>query len=137
MVGSGSWRFGWILAVPLAVAALAITAVPALADAGDQSVAYQLDSGHDGYASGVTIAPPLSHAWTQTLSGAISYPLIVNGVVYVTAVASNGTNVYALTASDGQPAVGQDDRQHVPVVGPGLRRGAPVRRHLRRTAHRA
>ena len=28
---------------------------------------------------------PLSQAWTVTLSGSLSYPLIVNGAVYVTA----------------------------------------------------
>jgi hypothetical protein len=41
---------------------LAAVAAPALADAGGQSVAYQLDPAHDGYASGVSLAPPLTKA---------------------------------------------------------------------------
>jgi outer membrane protein assembly factor BamB len=74
---------------------------PALADAGGQSVAYQLDPAHDGYASGVSLAPPLAKAWSQTLSGSISYPVVVGDTVYVSAAASAGTNVYALSRTTG------------------------------------
>ena len=78
-----------------------VVTMPAFADAGSQSVAYQLDPAHDGYASGVSLAPPLTKAWSQTLSGGVSYPLVVGGDVYVSAAAGSGTNVYALSLSSG------------------------------------
>jgi outer membrane protein assembly factor BamB len=51
--------------------------------------------------SGVSLAPPLTKAWTQTLSGGVSYPLVVGDAVYVSAAASSGTNVYALSRTTG------------------------------------
>jgi outer membrane protein assembly factor BamB len=78
-----------------------VVTIPALADAGRQSVAYQLDPAHDGYASGVSLAPPLSKAWSKTLSGGLSYPLVVGRNVYVSAAAGNGTDVYALSLTSG------------------------------------
>jgi outer membrane protein assembly factor BamB len=75
--------------------------VPALGDAGSQSVAYQLDPAHDGYASGESLAPPLTKAWSRTLTGRISYPLVVGNRVYVSAAAGSGTNVYALNRTNG------------------------------------
>lgn len=88
-----------LLAVAAAICSVAT--VPALADAGGQSVAYQLDPAHDGYASGVSLAPPLKEAWSRTLSGGVSYPLVVGGTVYVSAAAGSGTNVYALDLASG------------------------------------
>jgi outer membrane protein assembly factor BamB len=87
--------------VAVLMLALVIGTAGAAADAGSQSVAYQLDPGHDGFASGVSLAPPLTRAWSQTLSGDVSYPVIAGGRVFVTAAASNGTNVYALNQSTG------------------------------------
>jgi outer membrane protein assembly factor BamB len=89
----------WLLITALIT--LAVVTSPARADAGGSSVAYQLDPAHDGYASGVSLAPPLTKAWTQTLSGAVSYPLVVGDAVYVSAGASTGTNVYALSRTTG------------------------------------
>ena len=70
----------------------------------DQAVAYQLDPAHDGDQTGSPITAPLSQAWSIHLQGSISYPLIVNGVVYVTAGSAadgNGTTVYALDQATG------------------------------------
>lgn len=88
-----------LLAVSLMV--LAVVTVPAFADAGTQSVAYQLDPAHDGYASGVSLGAPLTRAWSQALSGGVSYPLVVGDTVYVTAAAGSGTTVYALSRTSG------------------------------------
>jgi len=69
----------------------------------DQAVAYQLDAQHDGYITGSTLTAPLSQAWSTTLPGPISYPLIVNGVVYVTAKAgtTGSTTLYAINQGTG------------------------------------
>jgi outer membrane protein assembly factor BamB len=91
----------WGLALALIGIAVMLPAAPAAADAGSQSVAYQLDPQHDGFASGVSLAPPLTRAWSQTLSGGVSYPVIAGGQVFVTAAAGHGTNVYALNQSTG------------------------------------
>ncbi|HWE11803.1 MAG TPA: PQQ-binding-like beta-propeller repeat protein [Solirubrobacteraceae bacterium] len=77
------------------------SAAPALADAGSQSVAYQLNPAHDGYASGVVIAPPLTRAWSDAFSGAVSYPLVVGSTVYVSAVGGSATTVDALDRATG------------------------------------
>lgn len=89
------WLMAFSFLIPLVVS------TPALADAGSQSVAYQLDPAHDGYASGVSLTPPLVKAWSQTLSGNVSYPLVVGDSVYVSAAAGSGTNVYALNRTSG------------------------------------
>ncbi len=69
----------------------------------DQAVAYQLDPAHDGDQTGNPITAPLSQAWSISLPGSISYPLIVNGVVYVTArkASGYGTTLYALDQATG------------------------------------
>ncbi|HEY1778627.1 MAG TPA: PQQ-binding-like beta-propeller repeat protein [Solirubrobacteraceae bacterium] len=86
-------------------AGLVLAIVPAAAEAtsSDQAVAYQLDPAHDGYQTDDPITAPLSQAWSDTLPGAVSYPLVVNGVVYVTAsVASGyGTTLYAIEQATG------------------------------------
>jgi outer membrane protein assembly factor BamB len=76
----------------------------ATATSTDQAVAYQLDPAHDGDQTGNPITAPLSQAWSINLPGSISYPLIVNGVVYVTAGSAadgNGTTLYALDQATG------------------------------------
>ena len=70
-----------------------------------QTVAYQIDYVHSGsgtFASSIVF--PSSPAWTATLSGAASYPIIAGGMVIVTAADSNlatGTNLYALNEQTG------------------------------------
>ena len=72
-----------------------------------QSVAYQIDYAHSGYSyfsSGVTF--PGSPSWSATLNGAISYPLIADGKVFVTtsrvdSSGGYGTSLYALDERTG------------------------------------
>ena len=100
-------RFDGIVAVLIAILLALGFAVPAVASAesSDQAVAYQLDAGHDGYQSGDPITAPLSQIWSITLPGLISYPLIANGVVYVTegggSIVSYGTTLYAIEQATG------------------------------------
>jgi len=71
---------------------------PGSASAADQSVAYQLDVAHDGNLAGTPLTAPLTQAWSVTLPGEASYPLIVNGMVFVTA---NDGKLYALRQATG------------------------------------
>ena len=91
------------LAVP-AAAQPAASQPAATASGPTQAVAYQIGISHDGYSGDTTIAPPLSSRWTARFNGPVSYPLIANGMVYVT-VADNGgsygTNLYALDQATG------------------------------------
>lgn len=64
-----------------------------------QSVAYQIDYAHSGMAVfSDPIAFPVNPAWTVTLDGAISYPLIAGGTVFVTTTAGS---LYALNKQTG------------------------------------
>src|SRR5262249_20279773 len=65
---------------------------------GDQSTAYQSDPAHDGHIADAGLSAPLSQAWSVTLPGAVSYPLIVNGMVFVTAA---DQKLYALNQATG------------------------------------
>jgi outer membrane protein assembly factor BamB len=78
--------------------AAAVAAPLSLASSGDESTAYQSDVAHDGYIADAGLGPPLTQAWSVALTAPISYPLIVNGMVYVTA--SNAT-LYALNQATG------------------------------------
>lgn len=77
-----------------------------------QSVAYQIDYAHSGRA--VFANPPVfpdSPAWSATLNGQISYPLIAGGRVFVTTSApltgsGYGTSLYALDLQTGAVAWG-------------------------------
>ncbi|MHB8744751.1 MAG: outer membrane protein assembly factor BamB family protein [Sulfuricaulis sp.] len=73
-----------------------------------QAVAYQIDYAHSGNAvfSG-SITSPSNPTWSVTLNGAISYPLIAGGMVYVTTAnpgpsgGTYGTSLYALNEQNG------------------------------------
>ncbi|MHB8698852.1 MAG: outer membrane protein assembly factor BamB family protein [Sulfuricaulis sp.] len=70
-----------------------------------QAVAYQIDYAHSGNAvfSG-TIKFPTSPTWSVTLNGAISYPLIAGGMVYVTTSTTSGAcgaSLYAFNEQSG------------------------------------
>ena len=97
MTGRVFTRAALIAVLAGTVAAIA-SAAPALASPADQARAYQLDIAHDGNIADAGLATPLTQAWSTTLPGAISYPLIVNGMVYVTA--ANDT-LYALSQATG------------------------------------
>lgn len=96
---------GSLTAMALVAAALVavLTFVPTARAwaATDQSVAYQLDAAHDGMQS-ETITAPLIQQWSDTLTGSVSYPLVVNGVVYVAAAtSSNADTLYAIRQATG------------------------------------
>lgn len=83
----------------------------ALASPSDQARAFQLDSTHDGYIADAGLTAPLTQAWSITLPNPASYPLIVNGRVFVT---TNDT-LYALNQ-----ATGSTIWSHGIGGGPGL-----------------
>lgn len=72
-----------------------------------QSVTYQIDYAHSGRAVfPYSITFPSNPAWSVTLNGAISYPLIAGGMVYVTTSSpvtgtGYGTSLYALDEQTG------------------------------------
>lgn len=78
-----------------------------------QSVAYQIDYAHSGSATFANpIVYPSSPAWSKTLNGAASYPLIAGGAVFVTTAGTstgNGTQLLALNELDGSVLWGPVD----------------------------
>jgi outer membrane protein assembly factor BamB len=95
MIRGALRRTGLVLAVAGAVAAIATAG--ALASPGDQATGYQQDPAHDGFIADAGLAAPLTQAWSITLPAAPSYPLIADGMVFVTA---NNT-LYALNHATG------------------------------------
>jgi len=76
----------------------------------DQAVAYQINASHTGFIK-TGPRPPLREKWKVDLNGAISYPLIVKGKVFVTVANTStyGTKLYALDAATGQVLWGPID----------------------------
>jgi outer membrane protein assembly factor BamB len=94
----------------------AAVAVPALTASGSAAAAtspppgpttdtaYQISISHDGFSGDTTIAPPLASRWTHSFTGLVSYPLIADGMVFVTVAdvsSGYGTDLYALSQSNG------------------------------------
>jgi outer membrane protein assembly factor BamB len=82
-----------------------------------QAVTYQGDYAHTGVTTLGGTAPsfPASPAWSTTLPGAVSYPLIASGRIFVTTAglgAGYGTQLHAFDAATGAVAWG-------PVAIPG------------------
>lgn len=76
-----------------------------------QSVAYQINPAHSGHVVfGTPLAFPSSPAWSVTLAGAASYPLIAGGKVFVLTAGSStggyGIQLYALDLASGALAWG-------------------------------
>ena len=73
----------------------------------DESVAWQNSTVHDGYDPASPLMPPLELKWSLDLSASgvtsISYPLIAQGLVFVTTTTENnyGTTVMALDENSG------------------------------------
>ncbi|HET6770501.1 MAG TPA: PQQ-binding-like beta-propeller repeat protein [Actinomycetota bacterium] len=86
--------------------AVVVTAptVPVHAVASDQSVAYQVNVAHSGEQADSTLVPPLNEKWRRTFADSVSYPLIVDGRIFVTVANpdSYGTMLFALDAADGR-----------------------------------
>lgn len=71
---------------------------PAAWDAGN----YQEDAQHDGVAPGPALVPSRLHLlWSTGFSGAVSYPVIGGGLVFVSE-AINNTPAFAVSAFDGR-----------------------------------
>ena len=66
----------------------------------DEAVAYQINPAHTGALHTRGLHPPLSVKWSVNLGGTVSYPIIVDGKVFVVTV-NNGVNLYALDAQNG------------------------------------
>jgi outer membrane protein assembly factor BamB len=84
-----------------ACAALAI-AGSASADPGALAVAYQINVAHSGVQTDGALTPPFGLRWRVTLPAQVSYPLIAEGKVFVTAASSmdNATRTPVLYALD-------------------------------------
>ena len=120
-----------IYAVGFAIALL-IFAVPALTPAAasamstDQAVAYQLDPAHDGFQTGDAITTPLAKVWSDSITGSISYPLIINGVVYVTVTTSSSFDLGGDRSGDGRDVVEPRPRGELRGARSCVRRGSGV-----------
>jgi outer membrane protein assembly factor BamB len=71
------------------------------------AVAYHNGVTHDGFADDDRLAPPLALKWQRELGGPVSYPLIVEGKVFVTATTDQwnsalGTTLYAFDQTTGE-----------------------------------
>ena len=82
----------------------------------DQATTYQCNPLHTGDQPGDTLAPPLTQRWTLDLHGAVSYPLIAEGRVFVTVtnadaqmVPQPGAKLFALDQATGKNAWGPVD----------------------------
>ena len=85
-----------------AQAATPTPATPPNAPVGSATT-YQMNAAHDGLATDAPTSP-LYRAWSRNLGGAVSYPLVVNGRVFVVAnnpSGGSGTTLWALNAADG------------------------------------
>src|SRR5438552_3416781 len=105
MEGS-SRRVKLLLCAVGAWAALGISG-SASADPGALAVAYQVNVAHSGVQTDSTLTPPFALRWRVTLPAQVSYPLIAEGKVFVTAASSadNATRtpvLYAIDQSSGQ-----------------------------------
>jgi outer membrane protein assembly factor BamB len=75
-----------------------------------QSVAFQIDPAHSGGAEfGVPLSFPSSPTWSVTLGGAVSYPLIAGGKVFLLTAGlptGSGARLYALDLASGSTVWG-------------------------------
>ncbi|MDQ6776103.1 MAG: hypothetical protein M3071_07770 [Actinomycetota bacterium] len=104
--GPALWHGLAGVATLLAIAAvIAVIPAPARAAIADQSVAYQMDAQHDGNLTSVPLTPPLAKQWSETFGNGLSYPLVVNGIVYVSAGPTGGpsgaSTLYAINEATG------------------------------------
>lgn len=76
-----------------------------------EAVAYQIDVAHTGSQSNEALTPPLTQRWSVDLGGAVSYPLIAGGRVFVTVGHGgfHGTDLYALDQATGAVVWGPTD----------------------------
>jgi outer membrane protein assembly factor BamB len=82
----------------------------------DQATTYQINAAHAGDQPDDTLTPPLMQRWTLDLHGAISYPLIAGGRVFVTVTNADaqmvplpGSRLFALEQATGKTVWGPVD----------------------------
>jgi hypothetical protein len=76
------------------------------------AVAYHIDVAHTGNQPTTALRPPLARRWSVDLGGAVSYPLIAGGRVFVTVgddTNFNGGKLLALDLATGAPSWGPID----------------------------
>jgi outer membrane protein assembly factor BamB len=116
-------RSGRLRAIAANAVALTILSV-FLGDAGaagtDTAVAYQISVAHNGVQVDNALSPPFVRRWQVTLPGPVSYPLVAEGLVFVTA--GDGTTgvstLYALDQGTGHTVWLQLLSQPPPFVLP-------------------
>jgi outer membrane protein assembly factor BamB len=81
----------------------ALAATSAAAFTSDRSTTYQVDAAHAGNVPHDSLAPPLIKEWSDGFSGPVSYPVVADGMVFVTAANSGtaGSALYALNQTTG------------------------------------
>ena len=97
VIGKALKRSAVFVAMLVALASAGPAASSAPAAPADQATAYQSDPTHDGYIADAGLAAPLTQAWSITLPSNVSYPLIVDGTVFVT----TGDTLYAINQATG------------------------------------
>jgi len=78
-------------------------AITVQAQTPEQARNFQINTTHTGAVTSPTLTPPLKQRWVVNFGQPISYPLIADGRVFVTVKdpAGNGTNLFALNATNG------------------------------------
>jgi len=94
-----------MLGLIAALAVLVLTAWTGSAAAGGDATApsYRIDTAHTGVQVDSALQLPLVQKWSVSFNHAVSYPLIVEGKVFVTAsnYPNSGITLYALDQADG------------------------------------
>src|SRR3990170_4082627 len=104
MRGAPLARRAWLVLVVVGFAAwVGGSGLASASGAGGSAVAYQVDIAHSGVQVDDALVPPFALRWQVTLPGAISYPLIAQGLVFVVSGDNNApTTLYALDQLTGQ-----------------------------------
>jgi outer membrane protein assembly factor BamB len=129
-VGIRASRIGMVVALVAGATAGTAAGPPAGAQTivapyqpADSTVAYQANALHDGKVAGATVTPPLTRRWTRDLGGNVSYPIVADGKVFVTATngpcCGQGSSVFALDGRTGENVWGPFNlgRAFVPRAG--------------------
>ena len=85
-------------------AALCVLVGGAKAAGTDTAVAYQINVAHNGIQTDDSLSPPLLLRWQVTLPALVSYPLVAQGLIFVTAADNVSTvpTLYALDQASGK-----------------------------------
>jgi outer membrane protein assembly factor BamB len=104
----------------VAIAGLILLLRDVSAATANAAVAYQINVAHSGTQLDSALSPPFRLRWQVTLPGLVSYPLIADGSVYVTA-GDNSTEtatLYALDQASGQTIWSRQLSQPPPFISP-------------------